>query len=127
MPHCVTCSITCPPYDPAVKSIIANPARLVCGVDGNTYRNLCEIKRTACMLGRSIPVAYRGACTGNLCFFIHSKKNSLFLQFENQCTRLCQFYFVFNHYVDHFKNEVACTRHTFYCFLHLIKNNQMFV
>lgn len=64
MPHCVTCSITCPPYDPAVKSVIPNPARLVCGVDGNTYRNLCEIKRSACMLGRSIPVAYRGACKG---------------------------------------------------------------
>ncbi|XP_031634012.1 follistatin isoform X2 [Contarinia nasturtii] len=62
MPHCVTCSITCPPYDPAVKSVISNPARLVCGVDGQTYRNLCEIKRSACMLGRSIPVAYRGAC-----------------------------------------------------------------
>lgn len=65
MPHCVTCSITCPPYDPTVKSIISNPSRLVCGVDGNTYRNLCEIKRTACMLGRSIPVAYRGACKEN--------------------------------------------------------------
>lgn len=64
MPHCVTCSITCPPYDPAVKSTVANPSRLVCGVDGNTYRNLCEIKRTACELGRSIPVAYRGACKG---------------------------------------------------------------
>lgn len=64
MPHCVTCSITCPPYDPHVKSVIPNPARLVCGVDGNTYRNLCEIKRTACMLGRSIPVAYRGKCKG---------------------------------------------------------------
>lgn len=64
MPHCVTCSITCPPYDAAVKSVISNPARLVCGVDGNTYRNLCEIKRTACMLGRSIPVAYRGTCRG---------------------------------------------------------------
>lgn len=68
MPHCVTCSITCPPYDPAVKSVISNPARLVCGVDGLTYRNLCEIKRTACMLGRSIPVAYRGACKGKIIF-----------------------------------------------------------
>lgn len=64
MPHCVTCSITCPPYDPALKSVIPYPARLVCGIDGNTYRNLCEIKRTACTLGRSIPVAYRGTCKG---------------------------------------------------------------
>lgn len=77
MPHCVKCSITCPPYDPAVKSIIANPARLVCGIDGNTYRNLCEIKRTACMLGRAIAVAYRGACKGK----IFSLCISLFLFF----------------------------------------------
>lgn len=64
MPHCITCSITCPPYDPAVKSVTRNPKRLVCGNDGNTYRNLCELKRTACLLKRSIPVAYRGACKG---------------------------------------------------------------
>lgn len=69
MPHCVTCLITCPPYDPAMKSTIVNPSRSVCGVDGNTYRNLCEIKRAACMLGRSIPVAYRGPCRGKCVFF----------------------------------------------------------
>ncbi|KAG4071442.1 hypothetical protein HA402_011596 [Bradysia odoriphaga] len=62
MPHCVSCSMKCPPYEKTLKSIVPDPSRLVCGVDGKTYRNLCEIKRAACIVGRSIPVAYRGAC-----------------------------------------------------------------
>lgn len=66
MPHCVVCSVKCPPYEPSAKSVISNPSRLVCGADGKTYRNLCEIKRTSCLSGRSIPVAYRGPCMGKL-------------------------------------------------------------
>ncbi|KAJ6640905.1 putative cytochrome P450 6d5 [Pseudolycoriella hygida] len=62
MPHCVSCATKCPPFEKTFKSIVSNPSRLVCGTDGVTYRNLCEIKRAACLLGRSIPVAYRGAC-----------------------------------------------------------------
>lgn len=34
----------------------------VCGVDGKSYRNVCEIRRAACRQGRAIPVAYRGPC-----------------------------------------------------------------
>lgn len=64
MPHCVSCAMKCPPYEKTLKSVVANPSRLVCGTDGITYRNLCEIKKAACILGRSIPVAYRGACIG---------------------------------------------------------------
>lgn len=64
MPHCVSCAMHCPPYEKTLRSVVSNPSRLVCGADGTTYRNLCEIKRAACILGRSIPVAYRGACNG---------------------------------------------------------------
>lgn len=64
----------CPPFDPNVKSVVTNPSRLVCGTDGNTYRNLCEIRRTACLLGRSIPAAYRGPCKGQYSFKL-SKTN----------------------------------------------------
>lgn len=63
MPNCVSCAMKCPPYEKTLKSV-SNPSRLVCGTDGTTYRNLCEIKRAACLLGRSIPVAYRGPCNG---------------------------------------------------------------
>lgn len=68
MPHCVNCSMTCPPYGKPIKSVISNPTKQVCGTDGTTYRNLCEIKKTACLLGRAIPVAYRGPCKGESIF-----------------------------------------------------------
>nr|XP_029725653.1 uncharacterized protein LOC109426918 isoform X2 [Aedes albopictus] len=58
-PHCVTCAIDCPPVDPRSP---ASTKAVVCGTDGNTYRNVCELKRKACLSGRAIPVAYRGRC-----------------------------------------------------------------
>lgn len=59
-PHCVTCSMDCPPVDSRTGSAAAKA--VVCGTDGITYRNICELKRKACLTGRAIPVAYRGRC-----------------------------------------------------------------
>lgn len=66
-PHCVNCTWKCPTRgvgDSAnFGSASANVRRhQVCGVDGRTYRNVCEIRRAACRQGRAIPVAYRGPC-----------------------------------------------------------------
>ncbi|XP_062541446.1 uncharacterized protein LOC134209478 isoform X2 [Armigeres subalbatus] len=56
-PHCVTCTMDCPPVESR-----STAKAVVCGTDGNTYRNICELKRKACLTGRAIPVAYRGRC-----------------------------------------------------------------
>ncbi|XP_021697035.1 uncharacterized protein LOC5574901 isoform X2 [Aedes aegypti] len=56
-PHCVTCAMDCPAADSR-----SSAKAVVCGTDGNTYRNVCELKRKACLTGRAIPVAYRGRC-----------------------------------------------------------------
>lgn len=67
MPHCVICAKKCPDKSTSIKSLLQNPhsaSKLVCGVDGVTYKNLCELKQAVCLLGRAIQVAYRGPCIG---------------------------------------------------------------
>ncbi|XP_065087868.1 uncharacterized protein LOC135709451 isoform X2 [Ochlerotatus camptorhynchus] len=59
-PHCVTCTMDCPPVD--TRTSASATKAVVCGTDGITYRNICELKRKACLTGRAIPVAYRGRC-----------------------------------------------------------------
>lgn len=54
-PHCVSCGGAECRADRSPKSV-------VCGTDGITYPSICELKRQACLVGRAIPVAYRGRC-----------------------------------------------------------------
>ncbi|XP_049546534.1 uncharacterized protein LOC125957707 isoform X2 [Anopheles darlingi] len=58
-PHCVTCAIA-----GDCRGVDRSPKSMVCGTDGITYPNVCELKRQACLIGRAIPVAYRGRCNG---------------------------------------------------------------
>lgn len=53
-PHCVHCLRKCPPA--------GNPSKIVCGADGFTYASLCALQQASCMLGKSIPFAYKGQC-----------------------------------------------------------------
>ncbi|XP_017839902.2 AF4/FMR2 family member 4 [Drosophila busckii] len=59
MPHCIACQINCPWDDQAVELA---EEHAVCGVDGQTYRSICDINRMICQIGRSIAVAYPGPC-----------------------------------------------------------------
>ena len=36
--------------------------RPVCGEDGKTYSNECELKRAGCLTGEDIAVVYQGEC-----------------------------------------------------------------
>ncbi|XP_020712732.1 putative uncharacterized protein DDB_G0277255 isoform X2 [Ceratitis capitata] len=63
IPHCIACKIDCPEDDAAaMASMPIDPTRAVCGVDGKTYRSVCDINRMICKSGRSIAVAYPGPC-----------------------------------------------------------------
>lgn len=55
IPHCVTCNENCSDRE-ALKE--------VCAANGVTYRNVCQLKKESCQIGRSIPVAYKGPCKG---------------------------------------------------------------
>ncbi|XP_070135196.1 uncharacterized protein Fs isoform X1 [Drosophila bipectinata] len=59
-PHCIACQIECPEDDLDDDNYDAKQA--VCGVDGQTYRSVCDINRMICKIGRSIAVAYPGPC-----------------------------------------------------------------
>lgn len=53
IPHCVNC----------VSRHCSNATgKSVCGVDGVTYPTTCDLRKTACTKGKSIPVAYKGGC-----------------------------------------------------------------
>ncbi|XP_052859659.1 uncharacterized protein LOC128266910 [Anopheles cruzii] len=56
-PHCVSCGTVA-----ECRAADRSPKATVCGTDGLTYPNVCELKRQACLIGRAIPVAYRGRC-----------------------------------------------------------------
>ncbi|XP_061193075.1 follistatin-A-like isoform X1 [Saccostrea echinata] len=56
LPHCVHCQISCPNND---------DVRVLCGEDGVTYRNPCELRAAVCRRHRSIRIAYYGKCRAN--------------------------------------------------------------
>ena len=60
LPHCLRCDVLdyCP-WDSADRSPI-------CGADGRTYAGQCRLLEAACSLGRSVRLAYRGRCQGQL-------------------------------------------------------------
>ncbi|XP_034141659.1 uncharacterized protein LOC117592171 isoform X2 [Drosophila guanche] len=60
-PHCIPCKIECP-WEEEVDGRAPNATQAVCGVDGKTYRSVCDINRMICKIGRSIAVAYSGPC-----------------------------------------------------------------
>ncbi|XP_067631873.1 uncharacterized protein Fs [Eurosta solidaginis] len=63
IPHCIVCKINCPDDDvAAMAGRPIDPSRAVCGVDGKTYRSICDINRMICVSGRSIAIAYPGPC-----------------------------------------------------------------
>lgn len=61
IPHCISCTISCP-QDDAMPADVIDPTKAVCGVDGRTYKSICDINRMICTTGRSIAVAYNGPC-----------------------------------------------------------------
>ncbi|XP_022218336.2 uncharacterized protein LOC111071353 isoform X2 [Drosophila obscura] len=60
-PHCIPCKIECP-WEEEDDAHAPDAKQAVCGVDGNTYRSVCDINRMICKIGRSIAVAYSGPC-----------------------------------------------------------------
>lgn len=59
LPQCIKCP-KC-----SQKNRTLDLKKLVCGVDGITYRSMCELRQKSCKIGKSIQPAYRGPCTGN--------------------------------------------------------------
>lgn len=56
LPHCVHCQVHCQNSD---------DDRVLCGEDGVTYRNPCEIRAAVCRRHKSIRIAYYGKCRAN--------------------------------------------------------------
>lgn len=59
IPHCVSCNAKCP------LDIPDNSNNYVCGSDGRTYKNTCDLKAAICQKGQSIKIAYHGPCLEN--------------------------------------------------------------
>ncbi|KAL7047057.1 hypothetical protein ACKWTF_002776 [Chironomus riparius] len=57
LPQCINCP-KC-----SQKNRTLDLKKLVCGVDGITYRSMCELRQKSCKIGKSIQPAYRGPCT----------------------------------------------------------------
>lgn len=62
LPNCISCNTT--ETCPSDNSFLIDSSQTVCGIDGQTYRSTCELKRLACLVTRSIAVAYKGSCQG---------------------------------------------------------------
>ena len=51
-------------------NIICHPTwEPVCGSDGHTYGNTCELESLSCLAKSGVKAAYQGECTGNLPIF----------------------------------------------------------
>lgn len=57
LPHCVHCRVSCPE---------TSDVQVLCGEDGKTYRNTCELRAAVCRRHKSIRIAYYGECRGKL-------------------------------------------------------------
>lgn len=91
IPHCVSCHDKCP------FQIPDNSDNYICGSDGQTYKNTCELKAAICQKGASIRIAYEGACRKNhACSNIYcSDHKKCLLDVRTRtpvctdCTRIC--------------------------------------
>ena len=71
VPHCIPC------HDHCNMVIPDNPANYMCGENGKTYKNTCELRADICKTGRSIRISHSGKCIGNRkCYW-----NILFIDF----------------------------------------------
>lgn len=65
---------SCPPYakcnqtgagDKCVCPSCSHTGKEVCGSDGKTYKDSCELKKRSCKKNQYIKVVSHGECTGN--------------------------------------------------------------
>ncbi|XP_060604815.1 follistatin-like isoform X1 [Ruditapes philippinarum] len=59
VPHCISC------HDHCNIVIPDNPGNYMCGENGKTYRNTCELRADICKTGRSIRISHFGKCLEN--------------------------------------------------------------
>lgn len=103
----------------------------MCGVDGITYRSMCELRQKSCKIGKSIQLAYSGPCTGNediffiafLCFQIifgnqdvDKKKNRLISILIDSIVATMSFYDI-NIII---KKKIYISLNPFACFSYLV-------
>jgi hypothetical protein len=60
-PQCVKCPRCSTKPQNLTKQVVE---KMVCGMDGVTYRSMCELREKACKIGKVIAVLKRGPCTG---------------------------------------------------------------
>jgi hypothetical protein len=68
----------CPPYN-CSQDITIN-LRVICGNDGLTYSNLCELHERECTTGTFIGINHFGPCTG------HDNECQILMNTDNPCT-----------------------------------------
>ena len=69
--HSAICgSSVCPPYstcesgDICVCTQCSNDGKKVCGSDGKTYKDLCELQKIACESNTTLNMTRKGSCQG---------------------------------------------------------------
>lgn len=79
--------------DPKPVCVCTNQ-EILCGTDGKTYENICQLRAVQCRLGeqKKVMVAHQGVCRGNEClsslFRLLAKSKNL-LSVQMQCGSLC--------------------------------------